>query len=65
MSMSKDDSSGLEDKHLAPSSSPSVFTCEHCNRNNCSYFQVQTRSVDEPMTTFVTCLDCGHKWKLN
>ena len=29
----------------------------------CSYYQLQTRSADEPMTTFVICLDCGNRWK--
>jgi DNA-directed RNA polymerase subunit M/transcription elongation factor TFIIS len=27
------------------------------------YYELQTRSSDEPMTQFVTCLDCGFKWK--
>lgn len=25
--------------------------------------QLQTRSADEPMTTFVTCVACNNKWK--
>ncbi|KAG9493136.1 hypothetical protein GDO78_001185 [Eleutherodactylus coqui] len=25
--------------------------------------EVQTRSADEPMTTFVLCNECGHRWK--
>ena len=29
----------------------------------CTYFQLQTRSADEPMTTFVTCLNCNSRWK--
>ena len=29
----------------------------------CSYYQLQTRSADEPMTTFVTCINCGARWK--
>jgi DNA-directed RNA polymerase subunit M/transcription elongation factor TFIIS len=24
---------------------------------------MQTRSADEPMTTYVTCKGCGLKWK--
>ena len=40
-----------------------MFTCGKCKKNKCSYFELQTRSADEPMTTFVTCLECGNKWK--
>ena len=29
----------------------------------CTYYQLQTRSADEPMTTFVTCITCGTRWK--
>ena len=39
------------------------FTCRKCKSKKCSYYQLQTRSGDEPMTTFVTCLDCGSRWK--
>jgi transcription elongation factor S-II len=39
------------------------FTCYKCKSRKCSYYQLQTRSADEPMTTFVTCLDCGNRWK--
>jgi hypothetical protein len=40
-----------------------MFKCSRCNKNNCSYFELQTRSADEPMTIFITCLECGKKWK--
>ena len=39
------------------------FTCRKCKSNKCTYYQLQTRSADEPMTTFVTCLQCGCRWK--
>ena len=39
------------------------FTCRKCKSTRCSYYQLQTRSADEPMTTFVTCIDCGNRWK--
>ena len=41
----------------------SMFKCGKCRLNNCTYFQMQTRSADEPMTTFVTCLNCNKRWK--
>ena len=40
-----------------------MFKCGRCKKNNCTYFQMQTRSADEPMTTFVTCLECSKRWK--
>ena len=40
-----------------------TFTCGKCKSNECTYYQMQTRSADEPMTTFVTCINCGNRWK--
>lgn len=40
-----------------------TFKCRKCHSNKCTYYQMQTRSADEPMTTFVTCIDCGNRWK--
>jgi transcription elongation factor S-II len=40
-----------------------TFKCRKCKSNKCTYYQMQTRSADEPMTTFVSCLDCGCRWK--
>ncbi|XP_067887944.1 transcription elongation factor A protein 1 isoform X4 [Heterodontus francisci] len=40
-----------------------LFTCGKCKKKNCTYTQVQTRSADEPMTTFVVCNSCGNRWK--
>ena len=39
------------------------FTCGKCKSKKCTFYQLQTRSADEPMTTFVTCLDCGNRFK--
>jgi transcription elongation factor S-II len=39
------------------------FICGKCKSKKCTYYQLQTRSADEPMTTFVTCLDCGNRFK--
>jgi transcription elongation factor S-II len=40
-----------------------MFQCGKCKGTRTTYFQMQTRSADEPMTTFVTCLNCKNKWK--
>lgn len=39
------------------------FKCGKCQQRKCKYYQLQTRSADEPMTTFVTCVNCGNRWK--
>ena len=43
--------------------STDTFTCGKCRKKQCTYYQVQTRSADEPMTTYVQCIPCGNKWK--
>ena len=45
------------------SAATDTFTCRKCKGNQCTYYQMQTRSADEPMTTFVTCLLCSSRWK--
>jgi len=40
-----------------------IFKCGRCKLNECTYYQLQTRSADEPMTTFITCINCGKRWK--
>ncbi|ORX56068.1 transcription elongation factor [Piromyces finnis] len=39
------------------------FKCGKCKSRKCKYYQMQTRSADEPMTTFVTCCNCNNHWK--
>ena len=54
-----------EKKLYAITRNPSIqLYCSCCHKKSpCEYYQMQTRSADEPMTTFVTCLDCGKRWK--
>ncbi|KAJ4490616.1 transcription factor S-II, central domain-containing protein [Lentinula aciculospora] len=42
-----------------------AFQCGRCKERKCRYRQAQTRSADEPMTTFVTCVNCGNRWKFS
>jgi DNA-directed RNA polymerase subunit M/transcription elongation factor TFIIS len=39
------------------------FKCGKCKSVKTTYYQLQTRSADEPMTTYVTCLGCSNRWK--
>jgi transcription elongation factor S-II len=43
--------------------STDLFTCRKCKSKQCTYYQLQTRSADEPMTTFVSCISCSARWK--
>ena len=43
--------------------STDMFTCKKCKSKKCTYYELQTRSADEPMTIFVSCLDCGAHFK--
>ena len=40
-----------------------LFTCGKCKSMKTTYYELQTRSADEPMTAFVSCLNCGKRWK--
>jgi DNA-directed RNA polymerase subunit M/transcription elongation factor TFIIS len=38
------------------------FYCTRCHKRQCTYYELQTRSADEPMTIFVQCVNCGKRW---
>ena len=60
----KDKQVRLENKYFPKiEASTDKFKCGRCKSKECTYYQLQTRSADEPMTTFVTCLNCGKHWK--
>src|SRR5215469_11904581 len=42
----------------------SQLKCTKCGQKKVSYSQAQTRSADEPMTTFCECTVCGNRWKV-
>jgi DNA-directed RNA polymerase subunit M/transcription elongation factor TFIIS len=41
------------------------YKCNRCKEKNCTYYLLQVRCSDEPMTTFINCLNCGNKWSFN
>jgi DNA-directed RNA polymerase subunit M/transcription elongation factor TFIIS len=40
-----------------------LFKCGRCRGYKTTFYQMQTRSADEPMTVFVTCHTCNRRWK--
>ncbi|KAL2339489.1 hypothetical protein Fmac_007429 [Flemingia macrophylla] len=46
-----------------PKATTDQFKCGRCGQRKCTYYQMQTRSADEPMTTYVTCCVCNNRWK--
>jgi DNA-directed RNA polymerase subunit M/transcription elongation factor TFIIS len=40
-----------------------MYKCHKCGDRKCTTVQMQTRSADEPMTIFVTCLTCKNTFK--
>ena len=56
----KDNNSGK-----LPANYVGMFKCGKCKSMKTTYYQMQTRSADEPMTTFVTCMDCNNRFKFS
>jgi DNA-directed RNA polymerase subunit M/transcription elongation factor TFIIS len=45
-------------------SNTTLYKCGKCKKRECSYYEMQTRSGDEPMTIFINCLNCGNNWRM-
>jgi transcription elongation factor S-II len=63
---------GLADKQLIrehkilegnKSRATDQFKCHRCGKRECTFYEMQTRSADEPMTIFITCINCGKMWR--
>lgn len=39
--------------------------CPECGHDRANFFQLQTRSADEPSSTFYRCMKCASKWKVD
>lgn len=50
------------DKNVGASTA--MFTCSRCKSKKCTYYEMQTRSADEPATIFITCLNCDKHWRI-
>lgn len=50
----------FEDK---PEAMSDLIVCGKCKKKQCVYKEIQIRSCDEPMTLFISCLNCGNRWR--
>ncbi|KAJ4822660.1 hypothetical protein Tsubulata_002072 [Turnera subulata] len=50
------------DAHLQEATTDQ-FKCGKCGKRETTYYQLQTRSADEPMTSYITCVSCRNRWK--
>ena len=41
-----------------------MFKCGRCHKRETTFYELQTRSADEPMTKFITCVNCGNHWRM-
>lgn len=46
----------------APKNNDGLYQCM-CRSRNTTFYQMQTRGADEPMTVYITCHDCDSHWK--
>jgi transcription elongation factor S-II len=40
-----------------------IYKCSKCGSRKTTQYEMQTRSADEPMTIFITCVTCGNSWR--
>jgi DNA-directed RNA polymerase subunit M/transcription elongation factor TFIIS len=52
-----------EQDKISNQATSSTYACKKCKAKKCQVTQRQTRSADEPATTFVTCMECGYDYQ--
>lgn len=60
----------LEKKHLKEEKennlpTTNMYKCRKCEQRKCTVSFLQTRSIDEPMTIFVSCCNCYNTWTVS
>lgn len=54
----------LEEKNKKDKPTTDLFQCKKCKKRRCTVSEKQTRAGDEPATSFIDCLECGHSWRV-
>ena len=62
--MMDDEPITLKESNTVEEIADGIFKCPKCHKRKVTYYQVQTRSADEPMTSYCTCINCGYRWKI-
>jgi DNA-directed RNA polymerase subunit M/transcription elongation factor TFIIS len=50
-----------ENKNVATTE---MFKCGKCKKRECTYYEMFSRSCDEPAVIHIRCLNCGHSWRM-
>ena len=53
----------LEEYRRNNQATSDAFKCKKCGERRCQVTQKQTRSGDDPATTYVECMECGYMFK--
>jgi DNA-directed RNA polymerase subunit M/transcription elongation factor TFIIS len=54
----------LQDTFKSRLQTTDAYLCHRCKKRRCVTVQIQKRSADEPMTTLITCVECGNEWSV-
>lgn len=41
-----------------------MFKCGKCKGRRCTFYEIFSRSADEPAVLHIKCLDCGNSWRI-
>ena len=41
-----------------------MFKCGKCKKRECTYYEIFSRSGDEPSVIHIRCINCGNSWKM-
>ena len=50
-------------KESLQESATDMFECQRCHKKETLYVEVQTRGADESFSKFISCINCGNKWR--